>query len=869
MRATTSWTAVLLLAAFGWTLPALGQDDPCAFPLPLPSKIGEAAFEAKLYAFLDNLCYEKLGWVADRERRDTGPWIQGSSYGSHPAVRVWYSPEAWAWLEGGRKGSIADGGLIVKAMYNPPARHDNPLSGWTFMSRDSQASWDGWFWGYHGVPTGEEGTSLDARRAEIGYPDSGFGLYCLNCHASADNDDNTYITKRNVDGEPMTYLLVDPSMNNPTAATEDLHLAKGANAPQMMVAHHRAKPDPEFLKVFPEMKPVPLTDVVPFPGEGLDNVVSGPPPAGPQQFLTSSQCIGCHDATQSNAAPPNLIYPAQGSDGPIVNLSPYGEWRASMMGLAGRDPIFFAQLESELALHPQHRELIQNTCFKCHGVLGQRQLAIDTGGKETFKEEMVFAKPPSAQAEYGALARDGVSCTACHHIAAEGLGTPSTFTGNFNVGPANELYGPYADVQTLPMDHALGITPKEGKQIQSAALCGSCHAIKLPVFDASGKLVKETFEQTTYLEWLNSNFQNEVLPFGSTVKTCQDCHLPTTYNDQQLAYRIANIEDDTFPFVDNRAPDKDLNLKVREPYHRHMLAGINLFGIEMFQQFAEILGIRTVDPMATWGNPVAPLLTAEQSMVELATGQTAQLTIPSVATAGGSLEVKVQVANLAGHHLPSGVGFRRAFLTFEVLDGAGKALWTSGRTSNLGLLLGPDGNVLPTEFFERIDGKQVYQPHWEVIERQDQVQIYEELVADCSGNLTTSFLAICEHVKDNRLQPQGWRKSGPYADDTRPWGSAERDCDYRFRKDCSGPSKGVDVVTYRVPQSAIPGAASVRVSLSYQAIPPYYLKDRFTWSKGPDGQRLYAFASYLNTRNTPIEGWKIGIASAKAAVPTP
>ena len=30
-----------------------------------------------------------------------------------------------------------------------------------------------------------------------------------------------------------------------------------------------------------------------------------------------------------------------------VNISPYGEWRASPMGLAGRDPVFYAQLESE------------------------------------------------------------------------------------------------------------------------------------------------------------------------------------------------------------------------------------------------------------------------------------------------------------------------------------------------------------------------------------------------------------------------------------------------------------------------------------------------------------------------------------------
>ena len=44
-----------------------------------------------------------------------------------------------------------------------------------------------------------------------------------------------------------------------------------------------------------------------------------------------------------------MILKEQQADGStqLVNLSPYGEWRASPMGLAGRDPIFFAQLQSE------------------------------------------------------------------------------------------------------------------------------------------------------------------------------------------------------------------------------------------------------------------------------------------------------------------------------------------------------------------------------------------------------------------------------------------------------------------------------------------------------------------------------------------
>ena len=64
------------------------------------------------------------------------------------------------------------------------------------------------------------------------------------------------------------------------------------------------------------------------------------------------------------------------------------------------------------------------------------------------------------------------------------------------------------------------------------------------------------------------------------------------------------------------------------------------------------------------------------------------------------LEASVRVENLAGHGFPSGVGFRRAFLTFEVLDAKGLVLWASGRTNSVGAIVkGVSEEVLPTEFF--------------------------------------------------------------------------------------------------------------------------------------------------------------------------
>ena len=55
----------------------------------------------------------------------------------------------------------------------------------------------------------------------------------------------------------------------------------------------------------------------------------------------------------------------QQSDGTtqLINLSPYGEWRAALMGLSGRDPVFFAQLQSETNNLPTLTTCIETTCL--------------------------------------------------------------------------------------------------------------------------------------------------------------------------------------------------------------------------------------------------------------------------------------------------------------------------------------------------------------------------------------------------------------------------------------------------------------------------------------------------------------------------
>ena len=243
--------------------------------------------------------------------------------------------------------------------------------------------------------------------------------------------------------------------------------------------------------------------------------------------------MGCHSAGTYGAV---MLYTGNKQpDGttPTMNVSPFGEWRWSPMGLAGRDPIFYAQLESDTAFmrdlfknnKPKMEAAIKgvnNICFKCHGVMGKRRLDDDHGGlnQGNFKPELVYAtyddpKPDDPRDYiYGALARDGVSCMACHRIVQDKLARNETdpltsflknnITGNFTVGGADQIFGPFKDdeIVTESMNNALGIKPKHDPYIQSSRMCGNCHTINLPLMDNPGlDPGKPHLEQLTYLEW--------------------------------------------------------------------------------------------------------------------------------------------------------------------------------------------------------------------------------------------------------------------------------------------------------------------------------------------------------------------------------
>ncbi|HEX4417903.1 MAG TPA: hypothetical protein VH165_08390 [Kofleriaceae bacterium] len=673
-----------------------------------------------------------------------------------------------------------------------------------------------------------------------------------------------------------------------------------------------------------------------LPSHTYDHAVSklgvpGAPPVA-SEFVTSDQCEGCHEAGGAGQlATPNMIERVGAQQ---IDLTPWAEWSVSPMGLAGRDPVFHSQLELERNVARGEpglaniRDCIDNTCLHCHGGPGARQFNIDTAGQgpkgdpckaflpppaerpaanydgKLFTERMVTAwrDEDPGNAKYGALARDGIDCAFCHHIADKDLDLPNlakTFTGNFRIGSPFRLFGPFPDeasndeVRTKPMVNALGITPELGKQIAGSEMCGTCHTVVLPVFDDAGVLAGTAFEQTTYLEWLLSNMSTW-RPGNPPGRSCQDCHMPHDYRGKPLDTGIANVQGTAYPEADFVLPKKDVDLPNRQ-YHRHKLYGLNVFLTAYAQQYPLLLGVRQQDYMNP--NVTAPLVTGLSAALEVASQETAEVAVGALGWNGDELSAPVTVRNLGGHALPSGVGFRRLFLEVEVLGPRDEILWASGRTNEIGMILkGTTGEPLATETFHAGRDGLPFQPHRQVITDEDQAQIYEELVQSSSLQFTTSFLHRYWIIKDNRLRPPGWNPSNvtdpaqrtEYTAATQPGTGPERnwwpapppvayknpafpaidrytdtrgDPDYTITAHPTTGLPGTDQVTYRMRLSpaAKQVARRVRVTLYSQSTPPYFFDQRFAaaakaGAERVAAQRMYYMAGHLNTSAPAPDG---------------
>jgi len=67
-----------------------------------------------------------------------------------------------------------------------------------------------------------------------------------------------------------------------------------------------------------------------------------------------------------------------------------------------------------------------------------------------------------------------------------------------------------------------------------------------------------------------------------------------------------------------------------------------------------------------------------------------------------------------------------------------------------------------------------------------------------------------------------------------------------------------------LPKNVDVSKLTVKTTLYYQSIPPYYLMQRFEQApNAPGTQRLFYLTSRLNPAGTPIENWKLLVASSQ------
>jgi hypothetical protein len=434
---------------------------------------------------------------------------------------------------------------------------------------------------------------------------------------------------------------------------------------------------------------------------GFGTAPRGSAPVGPAHFLTADRCMPCH----------NGLITRSGQDASIGL-----DWRATIMANSSRDPYWQASVRRELLDHPTARAEIEDECATCHMPMARYQ-ARATGGRGA-----VFAHLPEQRgtAPLDSLATDGVSCTLCHQIQDRRLGDSSSFNGGFAIdsappGARPPIFGPYEVDRghTTIMHSSTGFVPTRAAHIRASELCATCHTLYTTSRGPGGEVTGRLPEQVPFLEWRHSAYADE--------RSCQDCHMP-----------LVTAADDSVPIT------AVLGLP-RSGVRRHVFAGGNFFVLGMLNRYRRELAV----------NALTLELDAAMAGTRDILGRAARVRLVPGPAEGRRLIVDVVVTNLNGHKLPTAYPSRRAWLRVAVRDRRGAMVFESGALTPTGRIVGNDND----------DDRTRYEPHYREITRPDQIQIYESILRDPNGAVTTGLLSSTGYLKDNRLIPRGFDKA--------------------------------------------------------------------------------------------------------------
>lgn len=506
----------------------------------------------------------------------------------------------------------------------------------------------------------------------------------------------------------------------------------------------------------------PSVPVNPFVGDPAD---PGDPAFTTSHFSGSQNCAMCHNGIVDN----------QNKDVSIIT-----DWSSTMMANSSRDPFWRAKVRSEMARHPELQTVINDKCSKCHAPMANAQAKKDNtiAGQAIFDGGILDVGHTKHDA-----AMDGVSCTLCHQIpATPALGTLATMSGNYTVNDTKTIFGPYGGpgdtaLFTMPMVMHTGFTPTYGAHAKDSKLCASCHNLKTPYVDAAGNVLSTTPEsefpeQTPYMEWEQSSYVSQ--------KSCQGCHMSRTDGVKISTMGMSGL---------------------RNNFAIHDLVGANKLMLDILNNNRAQLGVLS--------NNFPETIAKTDAMLKSA----AVVTLAEQRDTAGALDFTLQIDSTTGHKLPTAYPSRRAILHVSVTNPQSQIVWESGKVNADGSVEGVDADV----------NGDTFEPHYDQITAEDQVQVYEAIMGNNLGEVTYSLLRGKEYLKDNRILPPGFNKAGAPAD-VRVVGAALSDNNF---------IGGGDQISYQI-GGLPPGNYTVKAELVYQTLSHAYAEDLFADTTTPE-----------------------------------
>ncbi|NPA54303.1 MAG: hypothetical protein GXO21_06515 [Aquificae bacterium] len=475
-------------------------------------------------------------------------------------------------------------------------------------------------------------------------------------------------------------------------------------------------------------------------------------------FSGSGNCAQCHS---------NLV-DKQGEDVSIDT-----DWRSTMMANSSKDPFWQAKTEVEILRNKPAKEVIEIKCATCHMPMAEKQAEFDNDTIAIFGDG--FLNPDN---KYHLLAMDGVSCTVCHQIQDDGkLGTKESFSGNYTIDkdtprPYRPIYGHFPNPFQNPMINSVEYIPVYSAHMTKSELCATCHTLYTPTLDDNGNIIGEIPEQTAYLEWKHSIFGDGTADDLS----CQDCHMPLANGGVVISTRPRR------------------HLPEREPFYKHYFVGGNIFMLKILRNNIETLALTATEEHF------------DQTIIRTKDilKSSASIEIGNIAKQENVLEIPVTVINKSGHKLPTGYPSRRVWIHFIVKDKNGNVVFESGKSLRDGRIIGCDA-----------DEGNNYEPHYQIIDSEDKVQIYESVMADIENKVTYTLLRGAKYIKDNRLLPEGFDKKTA-TEDIKPQGNAFSDNDF---------VGGKDTLIYKIDITGHEGPYTIEAYLKFQSLSYAFYKD--------------------------------------------